>query len=123
MGDVSFTAFLMLPALPALVGIGKTLVHVPSICRRALPDAPVRAAIGAVAMILSVLLAAPYFFVLFAEARAEATCVGAGCAQGGIGLMFVTPQPWLSYIMVVVVKRAFFNGSFLPSIPRDPKWP
>jgi hypothetical protein len=59
-----------------------------------------------------------YLMIFVGELYVQVTCVGVGCAQGGIGLLLFTPVSWISYAVTYGIARLIFNGKFLPVLTK-----
>jgi hypothetical protein len=49
----------------------------------------------------------PFIIVVFEELHIQMTCSGGMCAQGGMGVFFFLPAPWLSYFVVQKINSLF----------------
>jgi hypothetical protein len=58
-----------------------------------------------------------YLAITALEMQIQLTCKGADCAQGGVGLVMLTPVAWVSCAVSWVVARVIFSGWILPRLP------
>lgn len=58
-----------------------------------------------------------YLAVTAVEMQIALTCRGGECAQGGMGLVMLTPVAWVSCAVSWVVARVIFSGWILPRLP------
>jgi heme/copper-type cytochrome/quinol oxidase subunit 3 len=58
-----------------------------------------------------------YLAITALEMQIALTCTGGECAQGGMGIAFVTPVAWVSCAVSWIVARVIFSGWILPRLP------
>lgn len=114
---VSGVLFLSLFGLPTvflliwlLVRIGRA---VPTLFRMS----PVKTAVAVAVIVLCSSGVWVYLAVMALEMQIQLTCKGADCAQGGVGLVMLTPVAWVSCAISWIVARIIFSGWILPRLP------
>lgn len=105
MTDLMFMALVTFAGIPAVLSSASTLIRV----IRAFPGASqlngFRTLLITILVVLVSMALLPYLAVLAGELYVQATCAGAGCAQGGVGLVMVTPLPWLVHFAIAALAK------------------
>jgi hypothetical protein len=65
--------------------------------------------LSAVLILIFSLGLVPFLIIAYEELYIQMTCSGGGCAQGGMGLLFFLPAPWLSYLVVRFANFCFHS--------------
>lgn len=103
--------------LPAVFVVGQFAVAMARVAWPEFAAHPYKVLSSMVLCAALVGLCVPYVFAFIGEFGLQVLCEGAGCAQGGAGLMMVTPLSWLSCALMIGLERLMFDGRFLPRIP------
>lgn len=109
-----YIIFLGLLGLPAVIVTLRGQICV----LQTLAEAPtdIKGKIRTVFLILAVTSIGVYIYLLvfFQELSVQQSCMGAACAQSGVGLTMYTPIAWLSYYITTSIAKHYFNGKDLP---------
>lgn len=97
--DTFFIFVISFFGMPAVVFVGWSMIAMSENAPALLRANPARSALGFLLVLLGVLMALPYVVVFLGEVYTQATCAGAACAQGGLGLLIFTPLPWISCLL------------------------
>ena len=111
-----FIVFLGLLGYPAVRNVLSTATKAVRASRNSWAIYPVRTCVGASLVFIISVGVVPYLLVFVGEFYTQLTCNGAGCAQGGVGLLMFTPLPWLCRLLLAGVQRFVFNNRYLPSL-------
>ena len=103
--DTFFIFVISFFGMPAVVFVGWSMIALSENAPRLLRAHPLRSLIGFLMAISGGLLVLPYVGVFLGEVYIQATCSGAGCAQGGVGLLMFTPLPWISCLLAYGAMR------------------
>lgn len=114
--EMIFILFIGLFGIPAVLAVGQSAIDLGRISVAAWRQHPWRTCFGWLLFGVVASAVVLYLMVFVGEVMVQATCAGAGCAQGGVGLMIFSPLPWLSVLGLFVLQKLVFNGSFLPRL-------
>ena len=103
--DTFFIFVISFFGMPAVVFVGWSMIALSENAPALLRAHPARSILGFLLVLLGVVLVLPYVVVFVGEVYVQATCSGAGCAQGGVGLLLFTPLPWISCLLAYGAMR------------------
>lgn len=97
--DTIFIFVISFFGMPAVLFVGWSMIALSENAPALLRAHPGRSILGFVLALLGALIVLPYVGVFVGEVYTQATCSGAACAQGGVGLLMFTPLPWIACLL------------------------